>query len=464
MPPIPSVSEHSKMLSPLSSPGASQSPAAGFTTADFESIDSSSQSFLSKTPKGICTPAQSPTVNSSSAATSGSDSNQTLTTMDSVSESSTAAASSGIPDTSQSMVTRNDESNESNELKEDMDLDKPDQVGASHSANNAISNTKSKKRESGNDESHQAGTSHSAKRPKKNAGLFNDGLDENNIIPDTGDLSGMRMTRAKKLSVGEKIETTNETVKKRHTAQYPTEAQKPNPDVKVIPKPYNSHDLKDKPLFEAENKDIWRLNVTKDMVPLFQAENKNVWRLKVTKRRVPVGQAQHVWLQSQPKSVRDKAKKMELEGTSDPLGVFLEKSRTTLPDGANAEDSVAVRYTSQYIKDNHTPIPEDERTRKNTKDTYTFKTYFPTSALIEHNPFYNVEYIETVLETKSKENFELKAKIQKAIRLQKMKNAEVAEAARVAKEAMGLPVASTKEYKRVGLECEMISDNELPLE
>ncbi|KAF7884564.1 uncharacterized protein EAF02_004900 [Botrytis sinoallii] len=426
MPPIPSVSEHSKMLSPLSSPGASQSPAAGSTTADFESIDSSSQS----------------------AATNGSDSNQTLTTTDSVSESSIAAASSGIPDTSQSMVTRNDEPNETNELKEDMDLDKPDQVGASHSANNAISNTKSKKRESGNDESHQAGTSHSAKRPKKNAGLFNDGLDENNIIPDTGDLSGMRMTRAKKLSVGEKIETTNETVKKRHTAQYPTEAQKPNADAKVKPKPYNSHDLKDKPLFEAENKDIWRLKVTKDMVPLFQAENKNVWRLKVTKRKVPVGQAQH----------------MELEGTSDPLGVFLEKSRTTLPDGATAEDSVAVRYMSQYIKDNHTPIPEDERTRKNTKDTYKFRTYFPTSALIEHNPFYNVEYIETVLETKSKENFELKAKIQKAIRIQKMKNAEVAEAARVAKEAMGLPVASTKEYKRIGLECEMISDNELPLE
>ncbi|TGO24440.1 hypothetical protein BPAE_0102g00020 [Botrytis paeoniae] len=526
------------MLSPLSSPGASPGPAAESTTGHSESIDSLSQSSLSKPSQGMCTPTQSPTFNSSNPATIGSDSNQTLTTMDPVSESSTAAASSGIPGTLQSMVTRNDESNK---LKEKMDLDEPHQVGSSHPAKNAISNTKSKKRESGNDESHQAGTSRSTKKPKKNAGLIDGGLDKNNII-DTDDLSGMKMTRAKKCSVEKKIETTNDNVNESHTAQSsnteaidaaasrnntritsggqrkaanvehlaalplpqkastirngientpadktttekvlsenrlrmmeamavqsPTEAQERDYSVELKPKPYNSRDLYT--LIRAEKKDTWRFKVTKKQ-----------------KRRVPVGDAQYVWLQSQPKSVRDKAKKMDREGTSDLFGTYLEKTQTTLHDGVRAEDSLPVQYMSQFIEDRHTPIPEDERKRKNMAQTYTFKTYFPTSALVQRCPNLkydstelNVEFIETVLETKSKESFELKAKIKEAIEVQKMKNAEAAEAteaARVAESAdavaRGLPAASvasspasSKEYIRVGLECEMILDDPFPKE
>ncbi|TGO36256.1 hypothetical protein BHYA_0130g00060 [Botrytis hyacinthi] len=468
------------MLSPLSSPGTPPSPAAESNTGGSESINSSSQSSLSKTFQGICTPAQSPTFNLSSLATNVSDSNQTLTTMDPVSESSTAAASSGIPDTLQSMVARNDESNK---LKENMDLDEPHQVGASHSAKDAISNTKSKKRESSNDESHQAGTSHSAKKLKKNAGLSNDGLEENKIIPDTDNLSGMKMTRAKKHSAEKKIETTNNTVNGSRTAQSsnaeaidaaasqnntrinsggqreaanvgnPTEAQERDYSVEFKPKPYRSHDI----------------------YTLIERGNGGILRFGVTKPKVPVGDAQYVWLQSQPKIVRDKAEKMDREGTSDLIGTFLEKSRTTLPNGDRVEDSLPVHYMSQFIKDHHTPIPQDERKRKRMSQTYKFRTYFPTSALVHTCPYLNVEFIETELETKSKESFALKAKIKEAIKIQKMKNAEAAEAARVAKAAeaaaRGRPVASvasspasSNEYIRVGLECEMILDKELSLE
>ncbi|KAF5867420.1 uncharacterized protein Bfra_010393 [Botrytis fragariae] len=522
------------MLSPLSSPGASPGPSAESTTGDSESIHSLSQSSLSKTTQGMCTPTESPTFGSSNPATNGSDSNQTLTTIDPVSGSSTAAAGSGIPDTLPPMVTRNDESNK---LKKKMDLDEPHQVGSSHAAKNANSNTKSKKRESGNDESHQTGASHSAKRPKKKAGLFDDDLDENNIIPDTDDLCGMKMTRAKKRSVEKKIETTNENVNGSHTAQSsntkaidaaasqnntritsggqrkatnvkhlaalplpqkgsttrignkntstektttekvlsedrlrmmeamvlqsPTEAQERDYSAKFEPKPYNSRHLYTLTRVEKNN-NTWSFQVTKEQ-----------------KRRVPVGDAQYVWLQSQPKGVRDKAKKMDREGTSDPFGTFLEKTKRTLYDGTRVQDSVPVQYMSQFIKDRHTPIPADERKRKKMKQTYTFKTYFPTSALVQCCPSLkydstelNVEFIETVLETKSKESFELKAKIEKAVEIQGVKNAEAAEAARVAKAAeavaRGHPVASvasslasSEEYIRVGLECEMILDDSL---
>ncbi|TGO59083.1 hypothetical protein BCON_0048g00090 [Botryotinia convoluta] len=397
------------------------------------------------------------------------------------------------------MVTRNDESNK---LKEKMDLDEPHQVGSSHPAKKAISNTKSKKRESGNDQSHQAGTSHSAKRPKKKTGLFNGGLDENNIIPDTEDLSGMKMTRAKKRSVEKKIETTNDNVNESHTAQSsnaeaidaaasqdntrissggqrkatdkknttekvpseataaqvamavqsPTGAQKRDYSVKFKPKRYNSRDLNT----------LMRIG-----------KEKGTWRVKAIKKkcRVPVGDAQYVWLQTQPKSVRDKAREGDREGTSDPFGTRLEEKETTLRNGVRVLDSLPVQYMSQFIEDRHTPIPKAERKRKGMAQTYRFKTYFPTSALVQCCPSLkydstelNVEHIETVLETKSKESFELKAKIQEAIKIQEMKKAEAARVAR------GLPVASvasspasSEKDTRVGLECEMISDNQLPL-
>ncbi|TGO19401.1 hypothetical protein BTUL_0004g00370 [Botrytis tulipae] len=471
----PSVSQHPKMLSPLSSQGTSPSPATESNTADSESIDSSSQPSLSKSSRGICTPSRTPSFNLSNLATNGSYSNQASTTMDPVSESSTAAASSGIPDTLQSTVTRNDERNK---LKENMDLDEPHQVGASHSAKNAISNTKSNKRESDNDESHQAGTSHSAKKLKKNAGQFNDGLDGNKISPDADDLSGMRMTRARKRSAEKKIETTNNTVNESLTAQpsnaevndaaasqnntgitsgvqrgaanmgHLTEAQGRDYSVEFKPEPYRS----------------------RKVYTLVRPENKNTLSFRGTKPRVPVDDAQYIWLQSQPKDVRDKAENVDREGTSDLIGTFLEKTRKTLPNGDRVEDSLPVHYTSQFIKDHHAPISEDRRKQKGKSQTFKFKTYFPASALIETCPHLNVEFIETELETKSEESFALKAKIQEAIKIQKTKNVEAAKAARAAKAAeavaRGRPVASaasssasSADYIRVGLECEMILDD-----
>ncbi|KAF7895047.1 hypothetical protein EAF00_006861 [Botryotinia globosa] len=484
----PSVSQHSKMLSPLSSQGTSPSPAAESNTADSESIDSSSQSSLSKSSRGICTPSRTPSFNLSSLDTNGSHSNQTLTTMDPVSESSTAAASSGIPDTLQSTVTRNDESNK---LKEKMDLDEPHQVGASHSAKNAITNTKSKKRESDNDKSHQAGTSHSAKKLKKNADQFNDGLDGNKIVPDADDSSGMRMTRARKRSAEKKIETTNNTVNESLTAQSSNAqvnesltAQSSNAQVNDAAASQNNTSIISGSqgampnmghLNEGKGRDY---SVEFEPKPyrshndytLVRPENKNTFSFRFEKPRVPVGDAQYIWLQSQPKSVRDKAENLNGEGTSDPIGTFLEKSRKTLSNGVRVEDSFPVHYMSQFIEDHNTPIPEDERKRQRKSQTYKFKTYFPTSALIETCPHSNVEFIETELETKSEESFALKAKIQEAIKIQKTKNVEAAKAARAAKVAeavaRGLPVssvassrASRAKYIRVGLECEMILDD-----
>lgn len=209
---------------------------------------------------------------------------------------------------------------------------------------------------------------------------------------------------------------------------------------------------------------------TDSLYRLAGTPNNNKLRFGVIRPKVPVDDAQYIWLQSQPKSVRDQAENIDRGRTGDQIGTFLEKSRRTLPNGDRVEDSSPVHYMSQFIRDCHTPIPQDNRKRRKTANrTYKFKTYFPTSASDQSCPYWSVEFIETVLETKSKENLELKAKIQEAIKIQRKRNADAAKAAKAAKAAeaaaRGHPVASSsassKEYIRVGLECEMILDNEL---
>ncbi|KAF7912689.1 uncharacterized protein EAF01_001710 [Botrytis porri] len=503
------VSRRSRILSPLSSPAASPRSAAESTTGDSESIDSLSQSSLSTPSQGMRTTTQSPTFHLCNPATNGSDSNQTLTPMDPVSESSEAANISDIPGILGFFESTATTIHKTDELEEKMDLDEPHQVGSSHPAKNAISNTESKKRESVDDESHQAGTSRSAKKPRKNVGITNGDLDENNIIPDTDDSSGMRMTRAKIRSVGKKIGTTNYHVNESRTAQSSNSAaidaavSQNNTRVTLggQRKATNVEQLAAEPLPEKSKTIRLRIKntaataaqrrgysvkfepkpyISRAPNTFFRAEKREgKWSCKKQERRVPVGDAQYIWLQSQPKSVRDNATEMDREGTSDPFGTFLKKTRKTLSNRIKVEDSLPVQYMSQIIKDRHTPISKKEQKRMGVgkSETFTFRTYFPTSALVQCSPSLrydstelNVEFIKTVLETKSRENLKLMAKIKKAIQIQKREKAKAAEAAKVARAARvarGLPVppvdfssASPGGYTREGLECEMILDDD----
>ncbi|KAF7951645.1 hypothetical protein EAE96_006946 [Botrytis aclada] len=440
MPPVPKLS---RMLSPPSSPDASPREAAEFTTGGFESNDSSSQSSRSETSQGMRTSTQSPTFESFNPATNGSDSNQTLTSMNPVSDSSTAAARSGIPDTLQPRITRNG----AKKFKEMMDLDEP-QVASSRPAKDAISNTNSKKRQSHNDKSHQAGTSHSAKKPKKNAGLVNDDLDKKNIIPHTKNSIEIGMPLAKNRCVEKEIETTNDNVNESHTA-----AQERNYLESFRPEPFDGAKLVSK--MKRENKRWVKLN-------------------KKRKCIIPLGNAQYIWLQTQPKSIRDEAEKRDREGTSDPIGTYSRKVKEFKANGEGTETITTFHYLSQFLEDRHTPMSEAERKRLGmTGKTFTFKCILPASALVQCSPCWkndsteqNVTYIEIVLETKSKKNFKLKAKIQRKIErhMKRKEDAAVAE-----KVAMGLPAASIASYRKsfrkhalVGRDLKMLPVKKLP--
>ncbi|TEY83998.1 hypothetical protein BOTCAL_0023g00190 [Botryotinia calthae] len=247
-------------------------------------------------------------------------------------------------------------------------------------------------------------------------------------------------------TINERVPSETTAAQEAMAAQSPNETNKRNYSDVFKPEQYNAHKLK---------------------VYHVMKEEKGTWSKigEKKKARVPYSDAQH----TQPKEVRDKAIDEDRDGTSRSIGIYMEKERKILHDGVEVEDSTPIHYMSQFIEDHHTPIPEHERKRKRLPKTYTFKTYFPSSAFVQCAPHFisggsqlDVKYIETVLETKSKESFELKARIKEDIECRKRKRAEAAEAVRLAKAAKGFTVAPKKDL-RVGLECHMLADNGFPL-
>ncbi|EMR81713.1 hypothetical protein BcDW1_9631 [Botrytis cinerea BcDW1] len=267
----------------------------------------------------------------------------------------------------------------------------------------------------------------------------------------------VKKTTAKKKTISKK--TTNEKIPSEMTAaeeaiavQSPNETNKRDYSVAFKPQQYNAHKLNLYHIFIEKRIKVWREFGKKEKI------------------RVPLGDAQYIWVQTQPKEIRDKVSVPDREGTTHLFGTYLERERKVLHNGVLVEDSTPVHYLSQFIEDHHTPIPEHERNRKRLPNTFTFRTYFPESATVlcalhfqYDSSQMNVQCIETVLETKSKESFELKARIKEEIERRKRRRAEASEEERLAKAAMGFTVPPQKDL-RVGLECRMISDDGLLME
>ncbi|KAM0140194.1 hypothetical protein ACHAO1_002423 [Botrytis cinerea] len=254
-------------------------------------------------------------------------------------------------------------------------------------------------------------------------------------------------------------EASNENIPSEMTAaeeaiavQSPNETNKRDYSVAFKPQQYNAHKLNLYHIFIEKRIKVWREFGKKEKI------------------RVPLGDAQYIWVQTQPKEIRDKVSVPDREGTTHLFGTYVERERKVLHNGVLVEDSTPVHYLSQFIEDHHTPIPEHERNRKRLPNTFTFRTYFPESATVlcalhfqYDSSQMNVQCIETVLETKSKESFELKARIKEEIERRKRRRAEAAEEERLAKAAMGFTVPPQKDL-RVGLECRMLSDDGLLME
>ncbi|CAD6446745.1 c754437a-a7c5-4e41-aac9-8e2718e5ad86-CDS [Sclerotinia trifoliorum] len=259
----------------------------------------------------------------------------------------------------------------------------------------------------------QAGTSGRAKRTRtvlntaEGAEQISGELNEINIIYNTGDSIGKRMTRAVKAksdTVKHGAESASANSSQAYTMPAPNGNGKGTGDtlsnVNREPTKGASKPKRNKKLVNGEATDEQLLPNAK------RQKTKAQSRQPVeSKKVVPCGDAQFLWLKFQSKEVKKQASYKDLVGTSGKVKSDKYVKKEIL--GEKVSVPVGACFEPQKIE-NPEPLSNKEQARR--QKTFSFKVYFPP----EFGRFFSqgaVEYIHYNLDTTSHENLKLMEKI-----------------------------------------------------